>query len=107
MIILGISWFWLVGFTFLAQFPAYVKDTLGANEQVVTLFLTVFSVGIAIGSMMTNKLLKGEVSAKHVPIGALGISFAILALYYTSRNITPADPLIGAYEPSCSRRSTG
>ena len=94
--ILGISWFWLVGFTFLAQFPAYVKDTLGANEEVVTLFLTVFSIGIAIGSLMTNKLLKGEVTAKYVPFGALGISLSILALYFTSRSLVPAEPLIGA-----------
>lgn len=94
--ILAISWFWLVGFTFLAQFPAYVKDTLGADEQVVTLFLTIFSVGIGIGSMLTSRLLKGEVTAKYVPMGALGISLSILALYYSSRNITPADPLLDA-----------
>ena len=52
--ILGISWFWLVGATFLAQFPAYAKDVLGGNEQVVTLFLTVFSVGIGVGSMLSR-----------------------------------------------------
>src|SRR5271157_3816381 len=45
--ILGISWFWLAGAIYLSQFPGYVRFTLGGEEAVVTLFLTVFSVGIA------------------------------------------------------------
>ncbi len=82
--VLGISWFWLVGAVFLAEFPAFAKDVLGANEQVVTLFLTVFSVGIGIGSMLCNRLLKGEVTAKYVPFGALGMTLFILDLYAAS-----------------------
>lgn len=70
---LAISWFWLVGATFLAQFPSYVRFVLGGEEAVVTLFLTVFSVGIAVGSLICNRLLGGRVSARTVPWGALGI----------------------------------
>ncbi|MGH7029587.1 MAG: acyl-[ACP]--phospholipid O-acyltransferase, partial [Stellaceae bacterium] len=47
---LGISWFWLAGAIYLSQFPSYVRFTLGGAEVVVTLFLTVFSIGIAVGS---------------------------------------------------------
>src|SRR5262249_47526783 len=72
--VLGISWFWLVGATFLSQVPAFVKDIVGGDPQVVTLLLTVFSIGIGLGSLLCNRLLKGEVSAKLVPFGALGIS---------------------------------
>ncbi|MEM7172656.1 MAG: acyl-[ACP]--phospholipid O-acyltransferase [Pseudomonadota bacterium] len=94
--ILGISWFWLVGATFLAQFPAFVKDTLFANEQLVSLFMTVFSVGIAIGSVLCNKLLKGDLSAKYVPLGALGMSLFIFDLYVaTSGYERTSDSLIG------------
>jgi acyl-[acyl-carrier-protein]-phospholipid O-acyltransferase/long-chain-fatty-acid--[acyl-carrier-protein] ligase len=83
--ILGISWFWLVGFTLLTQFPAFVQSVLGAKEDVATLFLTLFSVGIAIGSLLTNRLLKGAVSAKYVPLGALGMSLAVLAVFLLTR----------------------
>lgn len=71
---LGISWFWLIGATYLSQFPSYVRFALGAEEAVVTLFLTVFSVGIAAGSLACNRLLRGRVSPRLVPWGALGIA---------------------------------
>jgi acyl-[acyl-carrier-protein]-phospholipid O-acyltransferase/long-chain-fatty-acid--[acyl-carrier-protein] ligase len=72
--ILGISWFWLVGATFLSLFPAIVNDLLKGDETVVTLFLVLFTVGVAIGSMLCNRLLKGEVTAIYAPFGALGIT---------------------------------
>ncbi len=80
--ILGISWFWLVGAVYLAQFPVYVRDAFRADEQVVTLFLAVFSIGIGIGSLLCTRLLKGEVSAKYVPLGALGMSLFGIDLYF-------------------------
>jgi acyl-[acyl-carrier-protein]-phospholipid O-acyltransferase/long-chain-fatty-acid--[acyl-carrier-protein] ligase len=94
--ILGISWFWLVGATFLSQFPVFAKDVLGVNEHVVTLFLTAFSVGIGIGSLLCNRLLKGEISAKHVPFGALGMTIFTVDLYFASRGAAPGGTLIGA-----------
>jgi acyl-[acyl-carrier-protein]-phospholipid O-acyltransferase / long-chain-fatty-acid--[acyl-carrier-protein] ligase len=88
--IVGISWFWLVGATFLAQFPNFAKVTLGADETVVTFFLTMFSVGIAIGSMLCDKLLKGIVSGVYAPIGALGMAVFTVALYWLSKDYVPA-----------------
>ncbi len=73
--ILGISWFWLVGAVFFSQFPSYAKDIWHANASVVTLFLTMFSIGIGIGSVWCNRLLKGRVHSNYVPLAALGISF--------------------------------
>ncbi|MBF0169435.1 MAG: MFS transporter, partial [Alphaproteobacteria bacterium] len=81
--VLGISWFWLVGATYLAQFPAFAKDVLHADEQVVTLMLTVFSVGIGIGSVVCTRLLKGEISARHVPFAALFMSLFAFDLWLT------------------------
>ncbi|MBV9521887.1 MAG: acyl-[ACP]--phospholipid O-acyltransferase, partial [Alphaproteobacteria bacterium] len=82
--ILGISWFWLVGATFLSQFPSFAKDVIGADEHVVTLFLTAFTIGIGLGSLLCNKLLRGEVSARLVPLGALGISLFTIDLFAAS-----------------------
>lgn len=79
--ILGISWFWLVGATFLSQFPSIAKDVLGGNEGVVTLLLTTFAIGIAIGSLWCNALLKNEISAKYVPLAALAMTAFIIDFY--------------------------
>ncbi len=72
--ILGLSWFWAIGATLLAEFPSVVQDSLGAQGQVVTLLLTTFAIGIGIGSMLCARLLHGEVSARYVPFAALGIT---------------------------------
>ena len=83
--ILGISWFWLFGATYLTQLSPFTRDYLYANEQVVTLFMTLFSIGIGIGSLLCNKLLKGEISARFVPFGAIGMAIFSFDLYFASR----------------------
>jgi len=80
--IVAISWFWLVGATFLAQFPNYTKDILHGDETVVTLLLTLFSVGIGAGSLLCNLLLKGQVKATFVPYAALGLSLFAADLFF-------------------------
>lgn len=96
--ILGISWFWLFGATFLSQFPTFGKDIIGGNEQVVTLFLTVFSIGIGIGSLFCHKLLKGKIAATYVPMGIIGMTVFTVDLYFASGNAGSVDQgeLIGA-----------
>jgi acyl-[acyl-carrier-protein]-phospholipid O-acyltransferase/long-chain-fatty-acid--[acyl-carrier-protein] ligase len=85
--VLGISWFWLLGAVFLAQFPAFAQATLSANEQVGNLFIAVFSVGISIGSLLCNKLLKGRIEATYVPLGAIGISVFCVDLVLSSSSL--------------------
>jgi acyl-[acyl-carrier-protein]-phospholipid O-acyltransferase/long-chain-fatty-acid--[acyl-carrier-protein] ligase len=93
--ILGISWFWLIGATFLSQFPTLGKDVIGADPNVVTLFLVAFTVGIAIGSLLCNRLLKGRVSVRFVPLGALGITLFTIDLVNATSALRPAETLIG------------
>lgn len=94
--ILGISWFWFVGATFLTQFPAYAKDTLGANEEVVTLFLALFSIGIGIGSLLCNRLLRGIVTARFVPLAAVFMALFCGDLYFASTRVgEPGVDLVG------------
>jgi acyl-[acyl-carrier-protein]-phospholipid O-acyltransferase/long-chain-fatty-acid--[acyl-carrier-protein] ligase len=71
---LGISWFWVVGATVLAEFPVLARDTIGADGHVVTLMLAAFSLGIGIGSVVCARLLHGEITARFVPFAAAGIS---------------------------------
>lgn len=82
--ILGISWFWLTGATFLSQFPTFAKDTLNGDETVVTLFLVAFSLGIGTGSLLCNRLLKGEVKSTHVPYGVIGVTIFTVDLFFAS-----------------------
>lgn len=82
--IIGISWFWFVGATFLTQLPVYTKEIIGGNEHIVTLFLTIFSVGIGVGSLWCNKLLKGEINGRLVPYGSIGITITTVAFVAAS-----------------------
>jgi len=81
---LAVSWFWLVGATFLAQVPTFGKVSLGGDEGLVTLLLLLFSLGIGTGSLLCNRLLGGEIHLTYVPFGALGISLFALELYFAS-----------------------
>ncbi|MBF0589419.1 MAG: acyl-[ACP]--phospholipid O-acyltransferase [Magnetococcales bacterium] len=95
--IIGISWFWFVGAVFLAQFPTLSKEVIGGDEEVVTLFLTTFSIGIGIGSMLCSKLLKGTISTRYAPIGALGLTLFPLDLYLTTKGLpAPSDSMMSA-----------
>jgi len=81
---LGISWFWLAGAIYLSQFPAYVRFLLRGEEAVVTLFLAVFTIGIALGSLLCSRILGGSISARTVPWGALGIGLLSIDLWLAS-----------------------
>lgn len=84
--ILGISWFWLVGATLLASLAPFVRNTLHAGPSVVTLLLTIFSVGIGLGSVACNLLLRGQIHARYVPWACTGIAVFGIDLYATSRH---------------------
>lgn len=90
--ILGVSWFWFLGFIFLTQIPVFAKGTLHAGEAVSNLFIATFTVGIGLGSMLTNRLLRGEVSAKYVPIAAILTTLAIIHLWWTASGAAPVAP---------------
>lgn len=95
--IIGISWFWLIGATFLTQFPVYTKEVIGGNEHIVTLFLTIFSIGVGIGSVLCNKLLKGQINARLVPYGSVGITVAII-VFVSASNMYVAGADIGVIQ---------
>jgi MFS family permease len=82
--ILAISFFWSQGAILAAQFPPLVKNVLAADQSVATLFMAIFSVGVAIGSIAINRLLNGTVSAKFAPAAAIGMGLFVLDLYWTS-----------------------
>ncbi len=78
--ILGISWFWLFGALFLAQFPAYAKDVLGGSESTVTLLLAIFTVGVGVGSLACERLSGHGIELGLVPLGSIGLTLFALDL---------------------------
>ena len=92
--ILGISWFWLYGALFLAQFPAYAKDILGGTETTVTLLLGMFTLGIGLGSILCERLSGKMVEIGLVPVGSIGLTLFGLDLVWASPVTLPAgEPL--------------
>jgi len=79
--ILAISFFWTIGAVLFIQFPPLAKNVLLASKEVASLFLVVFSVGIAIGSVGINALLKGEVSARYGPPAVIVMGFFVAGFY--------------------------
>jgi 1-acyl-sn-glycerol-3-phosphate acyltransferase len=88
--LLGISWMWFFGAVFLSQFPSFAKEVLHGDEQVASLLLVVFSVGIGIGSLLCEVLSRRHVEIGLVPLGAIGMSVFAVDLYFASRGLPPA-----------------
>ena len=83
--IIAISFFWTIGSVMIIQFPPLVENVLTATPQVASLFLGVFSIGIAIGSILVNRLLKSKVSARFAPISVILMGIFVLILYFIAR----------------------
>ena len=73
-ILLGNSWYWFYGATYLTQIPQLTQQNLHASENVVSLLLTFFSIGIGVGSLLCRKIGGTEINIKMVPYGAIGLT---------------------------------
>jgi MFS family permease len=82
--ILAISFFWTIGAVLIIIFPPLVKNVLGADEQVASMFIGIFSVGIAIGSVLINRLLKSQVSARFAPASVVAMGVFVLLLHFVA-----------------------
>ena len=82
--ILAISFFWTIGAVLIIVFPPMVKNVLGADEQVASLFIAIFSIGIAIGSVAINRMLKSEVSARFAPASVIAMGVFVLLLHFVA-----------------------
>ncbi len=96
--LLGISWMWFFGAVFLSQFPSFAKDVLHGNEQVASLLLVVFSIGIGGGSLLCEVFSRRHVEIGLVPLGAIGMSVFAVDLYLASRALPAAEVMgLGAF----------
>ncbi len=91
--VMGISWFWFIGITYVTQLPNFVRYDLGGDEQVYILLLAMFSIGIGIGSFLCEKLSGRMVEIGLVPIGALGLTVFGIDIYF-NQSLASADALV-------------
>jgi Major Facilitator Superfamily len=87
--IMAISFFWSIGTVLIIHFPLLVKNQLMASKEVASLFLMIFSIGVALGSISINALLKGTVSARWAPVSVLGMGFFVVLFYFVCRAWLP------------------
>ena len=90
--ILAISFFWTIGSVLIVIFPPLVKNVLTADERVASLMIAIFSVGVAIGSVAINSMLKGKISAKYSPAAVLVMAALVVAFSIEARTFVPAAP---------------
>ncbi|MBY4729508.1 MFS transporter [Cupriavidus pauculus] len=93
--LLGISWLWFLGATFLTSFFSFAKDVLGGDQNVVTLLLAVFSIGIGIGSLLCERLSGRHVEIGLVPFGSIGMTVFAVDLYFATHGHTTGAALSG------------
>lgn len=107
--ILAISFFWTIASVMIVIFPPLVKNVLTANERVASLTIGIFSVGVAIGSVVINALLRGKVSAKYAPGSVIAMGVAVIALSLEARGWVqaPAGTLYGFYDFITLPRAVG
>ena len=79
--IVAISFFWTIGAVLAIHFPPLVKNVITGTKEVASLFLVVFSIGVAIGSVSINAMLKGQVSARYSPVSVLAMGAFVVAFY--------------------------
>ena len=94
--IVSISWFWAIGATYLTQLPVFTKMIVGGNEEIVTLYNAIFSIGVGLGSLGCHTLLRGKVSLKFAPWSLLVIALLGIDLYFVALSLeAPTGTLIG------------
>jgi 1-acyl-sn-glycerol-3-phosphate acyltransferase len=87
--LLGISWLWFFGSIFLTTFTGFAKETLGGDQNVVTLLLAVFSIGIGVGSLLCERLSGHKVEIGLVPFGSIGMTVFAVDLWLASSGLAP------------------
>ncbi len=93
--ILGISWFFAVGAVLLSEFAPLVNGVLHARQEVATLFLLIFSISVALGSLLVNRMLGGQVSARFVPVSALALAGFMIDLWLSTSAYVPGAEVVG------------
>jgi hypothetical protein len=86
---MGISWFWFYASAITIQVPAYTLDILNGNEEITTILLVAFAVGVGVGSLLCERLSDHRIELGLVPFGSIGLSVFAIDLFFTQPLLNP------------------
>ena len=92
--ILGASWFWIIGALVAVQVYPICTQILNASEGVITWFLVLFSIGVAVGSFACNQISKGFIHTTYVPLSAIGMAVCMFLIYLLTKDYPTPDEQI-------------
>ena len=95
--VVGISWFWFIGSTYMVQLPLYTRKILGGDPTVFNMLIGLFCVGIGVGSVLCEKLSHHRIETALVPLGAIGLTLFGIDLYFSTPTLINQE-LIGYKE---------
>lgn len=72
--IIGISWFWLIGSVYMTQLATFTRLNLGGDANVFNLLLTLFSIGIGLGSLGCAKFSKNQLHLSLIVPAAVALT---------------------------------
>jgi hypothetical protein len=100
MAIIAISFFWTIGAVLFILFPPLVKNVLSSDKEVASVFLAVFSIGVSLGSVVINRMLKGEVSARYSAPSVIAMGVFVLSFQWVGQSWVqaPEGQLFGIWE---------
>jgi len=98
--IFAASWFWLYGGSFLTQVPNFTVTVLQGHPTLISILLTAFIIGIAMGSLLCHRLSGGKIEPGLVPLGAAGLSLFALDLYFSCTSYVTSNQLTEAVLPA-------
>lgn len=84
--IIGIAWFWMMGGLYVTQLAPFTKFAVGGDETVVTWFLATFTIGIGVGALACNRILRSVISSRLVFVSAVGLSVFACDLWLSTMN---------------------
>ena len=85
--ILGVSWFWVLGSVYLTQLAQLTRLHLAGSPSVNTFLLTIFTIFIAAGSLVCERMSGRKIEIGLVPVGAFGISAFGIDAYFAIQAI--------------------
>jgi acyl-[acyl-carrier-protein]-phospholipid O-acyltransferase / long-chain-fatty-acid--[acyl-carrier-protein] ligase len=91
-----VSLFWLIGAVAMSLMPSLIKNTMGGDTTVVSIYLAIFAISIGLGSAFGSFLSSGRIILLPVPIAAVFMGVFALDLAFTLSGIVKTTAILDA-----------
>lgn len=94
LLIVGLSWFWFMGAGLLSILPLIAKNVFNGNENVATMMLFTFTIGMGVGPFLLEKITKGKVRRWVIPLSLIAMTLFIFDLSFVVKSASKASFLL-------------